>query len=295
MSPSGASPALRYNAGMSSILDALNRSDAERRRGQPPTLGSPAPFAATPRRRPAWLLPAIAGAALAAAWWGGAFDFGGDPADPPAAPVPASVAAPDGHAPAPPGAAGADAGAMPDPVPAPGAAPDPVAATPAEPAPAPTSPADGQVVTIFGPQRAAPVPAEAAPATPDSGEAAPAPAAAPPMVPAPGAAEAEAAAAQALAQALERPTPPVAPAATATGDAPPRLHELPFAVRRGLPALAVTMHLYSDDPARRFALVNGVRVRDGESLPGGVEVLAIRADGILVRFEGTEFVLPVRG
>lgn len=269
---------------MSSILDALNRSDAERRRGQPPTLGSPSPFAAPPRRRPAWLLPAIAGLALVAAWWGGAFDFGGAPADDPAASVPDSVAAPETGAPSPSAPVGADAGQVPDPVPAPVPQPPEVAATSPEPAPA--APADGgQVVTIFGPQRATPAPAEATPATTDAGGAA--------AAPAPTAAEAEAAAAQALAQALERPAPPAAPASS--GDAPPRLHELPFAVRRGLPALAVTMHLYSDDPARRFALVNGVRVRDGESLPGGVEVLAIRADGILVRFEGTEFVLPVRG
>lgn len=287
---------------MSSILDALNRSDAERRRGQPPTLASPGPFAAPPRRRPAWLLPAVAGAALALAWWGGVFDSGGDGDAPALAEQPAGEAAPAAapatQAPAPPLAAAPAA----EP-----AAQAPGAAGPggqADATPAAAAPGGDQVVTIFGPRRVAPAdpaaPADGAGVAPPPADGmaptAPveptAPASAP--APAPDAAEAEAAAAQALARALDRPPPPATPAAGADGS-PPRLHELPFAVRRGLPALAVTMHLYSTDPARRFALVNGVRVTDGESLPGGVEVLAIRADGILVRFEGTEFVLPVRG
>jgi len=86
------------------------------------------------------------------------------------------------------------------------------------------------------------------------------------------------------------PSPPPAPA---RADGIPTIYELPFAARRGLPEIAVTMHMYSADPARRFALVNGVRVRDGESLEGGIDVVRILPDGVQVRIEGTEFVLPV--
>ena len=49
---------------MSLILDALRKSEAERRRGQAPSLYSQAPVLTT-RRRPPWhVLLAIAGAAL---------------------------------------------------------------------------------------------------------------------------------------------------------------------------------------------------------------------------------------
>ena len=77
--------------------------------------------------------------------------------------------------------------------------------------------------------------------------------------------------------------------------APPSIHELPFAVRRELPELNVTMHMYSVDPQRRFVLLNGVRARDGDALDGGLEVVEIRAADIVLRFQGNEFVLPLRG
>lgn len=53
------------------------------------------------------------------------------------------------------------------------------------------------------------------------------------------------------------------------------------------------MHVYSQDPQRRFALINGVRARDGESLEGGVEVVHILPHGVQVRVAETEFILPV--
>jgi hypothetical protein len=42
-------------------------------------------------------------------------------------------------------------------------------------------------------------------------------------------------------------------------------------------------------------LLNGVRARDGDTLEGGLEVVAIRAADVVLRFQGTEFVLPLRG
>lgn len=88
-------------------------------------------------------------------------------------------------------------------------------------------------------------------------------------------------------------SPPPTPAAAASGSVP-SLHELPFAVRRTLPEIVVTMHMYNADPERRFALINGTRVRDGQPLEGGLEVIAIRLDGIVLRHDGTEFLYPIR-
>lgn len=88
-------------------------------------------------------------------------------------------------------------------------------------------------------------------------------------------------------------TTPSSPATPTRADGIPTIYELPFAARRALPEIAVTMHMYSTDPARRFALINGIRARDGESMEGGIEVVRILPDGVQIRIEGTEFVLPV--
>ena len=72
------------------------------------------------------------------------------------------------------------------------------------------------------------------------------------------------------------------------------MYELPFSVRRTLPEIAITMHMYSPDPELRFALVNGTRARDGQPLAGGLEVIAIRTDGVVFRYDGTEFLHPIR-
>jgi general secretion pathway protein B len=307
---------------MSSILDALKKSEAERQRGVPPTLGSPAGIHGTrpaPRRSSRLLLPALAVVALGVAWSAGLFDFGGDApqeavdaADPPndaadaqalavqeaqtAADSP--VTTPSTTSPPveslPPGGSGegntprrisfgsrytpeararaaqiaaemhGDAGAQ---------SGTSATAPPQPEAPAANAQAGAPVTPDPGP-RAEP---EAAPAAPAAG-ASPAPAT-------PAVAEAPAAA-PAPAPALQ---PEVAPA----GGGVPTLYELPFAARRSLPEVAVTMHMYSADPGRRFALVNGTRVQDGETLEGGLEVVRILPEGVQLRFEGTDFVLPV--
>src|SRR5690554_5423956 len=67
---------------MSSILDALNKSEAERQRAQPPGWNSPMQFGQQPpprRRRWWWLVLAVL-AALALAWMFGVFSPNPDPA-----------------------------------------------------------------------------------------------------------------------------------------------------------------------------------------------------------------------
>ena len=74
----------------------------------------------------------------------------------------------------------------------------------------------------------------------------------------------------------------------------PRVNELAFAPRNALPAMDLTMHLYSDDPARRMVLLNGARAGDGDELDNGLRILAIRPDGVAMEFQGTRFLLPAR-
>ncbi|MFZ1868623.1 MAG: general secretion pathway protein GspB, partial [Steroidobacteraceae bacterium] len=60
----------------------------------------------------------------------------------------------------------------------------------------------------------------------------------------------------------------------------------------GLPALHLDMHVYAERPRDRFVLINMHRLGEGDSLPGGVHVDAIRPDGVVLRYQGTQFLLP---
>jgi general secretion pathway protein B len=300
---------------MSSILDALKKSEAERQRGLPPTLNSPAAFHRTRAERSQstrWWLPAAALAGVAIAWWMGVFDFGNDSTTTGAATQAEAVApiadiaepapAPSDSAAAPPATTDAAPPAVTAVEPA---IPEPAAVTQVEPAAGANRPRR----VGFGPfprQPSADTPPAAGSATApaDAPVVATVPAPVPEFAPVldapapagvtPGAAGTEpavpASATSTQPAAVAEPAPAPAPS---RADGVPTIFELPFAARRALPEIAVTMHMYSADPARRFALINGVRAKDGESIDGGIEVVRILPDGVQLRIEGTEFVLPV--
>ena len=60
----------------------------------------------------------------------------------------------------------------------------------------------------------------------------------------------------------------------------------------GLPALHLDLHVFASRPQDRFAMINMHRVGEGDSLPGGVHVEAIRPDGVVLSYQGTRFLLP---
>jgi general secretion pathway protein B len=219
---------------MSLILEALKKSEAERRRGQSPdlfgnALGTPAPRREIPRVWPLLVLGLIL---LASAWmiWSGGSR--GEPVPPTVAPV-------------------SD-----------------------EPAPAQTdvrtAPPKALVVQ-------APAPSQHAVAT---GGAKPAPSSAKP----------------------ELPQPPEHVFATPTGnidpapvdppeEALPTLSALDAASRAALPPLKLSMHVYADDPGKRFAIIDGQRIGEGALLAGGV-VESIRRDGVVININGRRLLLP---
>ena len=233
---------------MSLILEALRRSEAERKRGKAPSLldGAPTP---RPRERPLWPI-AAAGLALGlliaagAAWW--------MPRQPPPMPTPAptpsvvpsavpyavATPAPPVAAPAPPPSPAPTAKATPAPAPPPVAIEQPVAAPPEVPV-VPT---------------------------------------APPSVPTPPAA--------AIAPSPSITDPLLGPA---TGDLP--INELPASTRAALPPLRLSMHVFNDDGTQRFAIVDGTRLREGDSM-GEVQVLEIRRDGLRLAWQGRTLWLP---
>ena len=222
---------------MSLILEALRRSEAERRRAAPPSLlGDVGP--ARPARTSAWPM-ALGGLLLggllaaAAAWWWGV-GRGAPVAEAPPAVVTAASVAPVASAP-------------------------PAYDVPIEPLPA----------AAYAPP---PSPAPITPAPRPAPEAAP------------------------VAEATI--TAPIEPeavtSATADTGLGPRDGDLRWSegVGDALPPLRVSMHVYADDPARRFAIVDGQRRREGEALQPGLVLLEIRRDGLRLGWQGRVLWIP---
>lgn len=60
----------------------------------------------------------------------------------------------------------------------------------------------------------------------------------------------------------------------------------------GLPALHLDLHVFANRPKDRFVMINMHRLGEGDSLPSGAHVDAIRPDGVVLTYRGTQFLLP---
>lgn len=117
------------------------------------------------------------------------------------------------------------------------------------------------VATVAPPQPAVAMPTTAAPAPPGS-KATPVAAVKPPSEAVPVA-----------------PTPSLAPL----------LGELPEATRRQIPAMAITGAVYSDNPAQRLLLVNGLVLNQGAQVAPDLTLVEIRSNSSEFSFRGTRF------
>lgn len=251
---------------MSLILEALKKSEAERRLGRAPDLLTPT-ATAEPERRPwLWLWGAVFGLAavlvlVLVLWARSALQAPVVP-EPVAATNPPATQTPAPVVPEP------SATAAEPPVP-PRAAPP--RRTPAEAianVPVPQDP------DFAGTERESmAVPASAIPLPP------PAPPTQPAGIPSPQPRE------HAIAPPPQLPPPTVstsAPAPQPALEALQHLTTLPAAQREGLPPLRLSMHVYDPDPAARFVLIDGKRYRQGDAIAPGILVDAIRPDGVAI-------------
>ena len=297
---------------MSYILDALRKSEAARRSREAPDLLQQAapvapPLSAPAARyggKPAWTVAAIGVAALAVTLWlqlrdgSASVETAGD--SPAASGVQALpiVEGPDtGGAPVPPPFAG-------------NASADPLALSPAEIGPVP-----GMAPVSVPPPvlPAAPATSTQMPAQPTPGQAVSAslPTASVPATSLPTTTAPKAAPSEALDSLPERrdrpearPAMPASAASTAdTGSAgfsspalssaPVRLADLAPDLRRELPPLKLSMHLWNASPERRLLVLDGQRLRQGDVL-GDVVVERIDRDGAVLAWRGGRILLPVQ-
>ncbi len=214
---------------MSLILDALKKSEAERLRGQAPTLLSPSPAtqnharASEKSRWPLLLVIALLITALIL----GYFYTKKQVATSPSIATDALNKTPE-------------------------QAPAPIDQLPIAATPKPAVIAAAAVPTVT-----ATVPAPVAPATPI------------------------------IAPEISEATPITPEAATRIAS----LAELSTEQRQQLPALKLSMHVYSPEASKRFAIIDGQRVNEGSVL-GSAVVEQIRQDGVVLSVQGQSYLLP---
>lgn len=215
---------------MSLILEALRKSEAERRRGSTPDVAMELPPvpAARARTTPAWMLPASVIAIvvlLAGAWWSQR-ETGDDAITQSAV---TAVADPVIDTPAPPVVVAR-------------------AATP--PAPPPSS---------------TPMPPSEAPV------AAPAPA---------------------TASAIAQPAPPPARPVPPPQPMPAETRDVADIDATSIPPVKLSMHMWDESPARRFVILDGQRMTEGDR-SGELIVVAIERDGVVVERNGQRARVPL--
>ncbi len=79
-------------------------------------------------------------------------------------------------------------------------------------------------------------------------------------------------------------------------DAPPPNNfiypwELPLDARQHLPELDLTVHVFTQDPSTRFVLINDQRFAEGDQVSNGVELVEINREGAILDFRNYRILL----
>ncbi|MFO1266818.1 MAG: general secretion pathway protein GspB [Rubrivivax sp.] len=86
---------------------------------------------------------------------------------------------------------------------------------------------------------------------------------------------------------------PTAPTAPAPPNKPTLLADLPAQQRSQLPQMLIGGAIYSDQPASRFVVINGMVVREGETAAPGVMLERIGPKSAIVRWREMRIELPI--
>ena len=66
-------------------------------------------------------------------------------------------------------------------------------------------------------------------------------------------------------------------------------------MRKSLPELKLSMHVYAADPSHRFVVLNDARLTEGEKTSDEIFVREIRPDGVVLEFQSQRFFYPRDG
>lgn len=71
------------------------------------------------------------------------------------------------------------------------------------------------------------------------------------------------------------------------------LRDMPPGYRADFPSLNVDVHVYNEEPQRRFVLLNLRRYREGQTLSEGPKLIEIQPDGIVFDFRGERVLMQL--
>lgn len=89
------------------------------------------------------------------------------------------------------------------------------------------------------------------------------------------------------------PPPAASPSGFSRPEQPLRLSDLSGEERQALPPLKMSMHMFGIEPAQRFAIIDGNRVGEGDRI-GETRVEAIDRTGVTLAWRGRRIRLPIR-
>lgn len=87
--------------------------------------------------------------------------------------------------------------------------------------------------------------------------------------------------------------PPTARPPVSRGDRPMALSDLDAGSRKQLPALKMSMHMWNEDAGRRFVILDGQRLGEGD-LIGDAQVEAITRDSVILNWQGARLQIDTR-
>jgi general secretion pathway protein B len=67
------------------------------------------------------------------------------------------------------------------------------------------------------------------------------------------------------------------------------IEDLPSSIQQSLPPITISVSLYSDEPDSRMAKINGAMIREGEYLTTGLRVEKITPDGVIFSYQNYRF------
>jgi len=71
----------------------------------------------------------------------------------------------------------------------------------------------------------------------------------------------------------------------------PQLFELPYSVRKEVPKITLSVHIYDPVVENRMAIVNGVPVHVGDTLEGSITIQNIIQSGVVLRIQDRDFIV----
>jgi len=68
-----------------------------------------------------------------------------------------------------------------------------------------------------------------------------------------------------------------------------------LAAGASLPPATLNLHVYDADPIKRFVLLNGERLREGDTSRDGLDVISITPEGVVLSYGNASFALSIEG